>query len=69
MSHTHRSPKHKFDDEQTSGRRVKRSHHSNNKLYGTIPTILIVDEIENADFYKNIFEKLDNDVESSINKQ
>lgn len=61
MSHTHRSPKHKFDDEQTSGRRVKRSHHSNNHKYNGIPVISEYDE--------NIFKKLDKDVESSINKQ
>lgn len=49
MSHTHRSQKHKFDDEQTSGRRTKRSHHSNNHKHHGIPVI--------GDYDENIFKK------------
>ena len=61
MSHTHRNQRHKFDDEQTSGRSVRHAHHTNNHKHHGIPTI--------GDDDKIIFEKLDNVVESSINKE
>lgn len=51
MSNSYKQQSRKFDDEKYSGRSGKHAKHSNNRLYGTIPTIIIVDEIEDADFY------------------
>ena len=61
MSHTHRNQRHKFDDEQTSGRSVRHANHVNNHKFHGIPVI--------GDNDKNIFEKLENDVDSSINSK
>lgn len=63
MGNTYRKQSRKFDDEQYSGRAGKHSKHTNNHKFGGLQILNAwVDEAKDL-------ELLDDDVESSINKE
>jgi len=62
MSNTRKKPSHKFDDEKTIGRNGKHSKHANNhRFHG----LRIINWVE----YEEVYDELENNVKSSINKQ